>query len=300
MSTATTVPETHGQSGDDARDQLRRSGTITLMTDAAARFGAADGTSFARALGLSSVLTLIPALIAMVGLVTTLDLPNLKTVLADAAKDVAPGPAGSILSDALARAKPGSGSSALIVGLAGMLLSGTLSMIQLQRGANRVYGLLGDRPAPRRYGLALALAASAGVMLILGLAVVVAGGAIGDSAHAAGAWRDSTSTFWSFGRWPIGIALVAVSMTILFKAAPDRRQPKFSWLLSGTAVAVTTWVGATILLALVYEHSSVLGESFGPLLGMIALLVWAYATGIAVLFGLSFAAQLEAERADAT
>jgi uncharacterized BrkB/YihY/UPF0761 family membrane protein len=122
-------------------------------------------------------------------------------------------------------------------------------------------------------------------MLILGLAVVVAGGAIGDSAHAAGAWRDSTSTFWSFGRWPIGIALVAVSMTILFKAAPDRRQPKFSWLLSGTAVAVTTWVGATILLALVYEHSSVLGESFGPLLGMIALLVWAYATGIAVLFG---------------
>jgi uncharacterized BrkB/YihY/UPF0761 family membrane protein len=27
------------------------------------------------------------------------------------------------------------------------------------------------------------------------------------------------------------------------------------------------------------------------------LLVWAYATGLAVLFGLSFAAQLEAERA---
>ena len=40
-----------------------------------------------------------------------------------------------------------------------------------------------------------------------------------------------------------------------------------------------------------------LGDSYGPLIGVIALLVWAYATGLAVLFGLSFAAQLEAERA---
>ena len=46
-----------------------------------------------------------------------------------------------------------------------------------------------------------------------------------------------------------------------------------------------------------YEHAYVLGDSFGPLTGVIALLVWAYATGLAVLFGLAFAAQLEAERA---
>jgi uncharacterized BrkB/YihY/UPF0761 family membrane protein len=86
-------------------------------------------------------------------------------------------------------------------------------------------------------------------------------------------------------------------MTIIFKVVPNRRQPQFSWLLSGTTVSVAVWVSATILLGLFYEHASVLGSSFGPLLGVIALLVWAYATGMAVLFGLAFAAQLEAERA---
>lgn len=40
-----------------------------------------------------------------------------------------------------------------------------------------------------------------------------------------------------------------------------------------------------------------LGGSYGPLLGVVALLVWAYATGVAVLYGLACAAQLEAERA---
>ena len=39
-----------------------------------------------------------------------------------------------------------------------------------------------------------------------------------------------------------------------------------------------------------------LGGSYGPLLGVVALLVWAYATGVAVLYGLC-AAQLEVERA---
>ena len=86
-------------------------------------------------------------------------------------------------------------------------------------------------------------------------------------------------------------------MTIIFKVMPNRHQPPFSWLLSGTTVSVAVWVLATILLGLFYEHASVLGGSYGPLLGVVALLVWAYATGVAVLYGLACAAQLEAERA---
>jgi uncharacterized BrkB/YihY/UPF0761 family membrane protein len=93
------------------------------------------------------------------------------------------------------------------------------------------------------------------------------------------------------------VGLVAIAMTMILRLVPNRHQPQFSWLLSGTTVSVTAWVAATILLGLVYEHASLLGDAFGPLIGVVALLVWAYATGLAVLFGLAFAAQLEAERA---
>ena len=295
MSAATTVPETHDQDAGDARDRSRRTGTVHLLRDAAIRLRAADGTSYARALGHSSVLTLIPAVIALIGLVTTFEMTGLKGVLEDAARSFAPGPAGSILTEAIQKAKPSAGPTALLVGLAGMLFSGTVGMTHLERAANRIYGVDEARSARQRWILAFALAATVGVMLMAGLAVIVAGGAVGEGAN--GSFGSQGSGLWSVIRWPVGVTLVAAAMTIIFKVVPDRRQPGSSWLLSGTAVSVVVWVLATVLLGFVYEHATVLGGSFGPLLGIIALLVWAYATGLAVLFGLAFAAQLEAERA---
>ena len=294
MSTATTVPETHHQDAGDARDQLRKTGTKRLLWDAAIRFRSADGTSYARALGHSSVLTLIPAVIAVIGLVTAFDMTGFRGVLEDAAQSFAPGPAGGILTEALAKADPSSGATALVAGLAGMLVSGTVGMTHLERAANRIYGVDERRSARERFGLALAMAATVGVMLIVGLAVIVAGGSIGEGTSGS---ASGGSGIWSVMRWPVGVVLVAVSMTMIFRFVPNRRQPRFSWLLWGTAVSVLVWVLSTILLGFFYEHATVLGGSYGPLLGIIALLVWGYATGVAVLFGLACAAQLEAERA---
>jgi YihY family inner membrane protein len=264
-----------------------------MLRDAATRARAADVPAFARAVGHSSLTTLIPALIAVIGLVTAFDLGDLRGRLVDAATSFAPGPAGGILTDALEGAQPSSGVVALVSGLAGMLVSGTIGMVIIEHAANRIYGVEEARPARTRYGLALLLAATVEVMLIVALAVIVAGGTVGDR---GGADAVSSSGPWSILRWAVGVALVVVAMTVIFRVVPNRRQPGFSWLLSGTTVAVVGWIAVTLLLGLFYEHVTVLGGSYGPLLGIIALLVWAYGTGLAVLFGLAFAAQLEAER----
>ena len=296
MKSATTVPETDHQDAGDAGAQLRRSGTVTMFRDAAARARAADVPSFGRALGHSSLTTLIPALIAVIGFVTAFELGDLRGRLVDAATSFAPGPAGGILTQAIEGARPTSGVVALVAGLAGMLTSGTIGMVILEHAANRIYGVEEARPARTRYGLALLLAATVEVMLMVALAVIVAGGSVGDRGASGAA---ASSGPWSILRWPIGVGLVVVAMTVIFRVVPNRRQPGFSWLLSGTTVAVVAWIGATLLLGLFYEHVTVLGGSYGPLLGVLALLVWSYGTGLAVLFGLAFAAQLEAERADA-
>jgi YihY family inner membrane protein len=293
MSTATTVPETHGQSGDDARDQLRRTGLVRLLVDAGRRFHAADGTSYARALGLSSLLSLIPGLIGVAGLIAAIDVGNAQGRLADALRSLAPGPAGGTLSEALRAER--AGTVALLVGLLGMLVSGTLAMVHLERGANRIYGVEEHRPTRRRFAIAFATAATAGVLLMLGLLVIASAGAVGDPS-AAGT-SDSSSGVWEIFRWPVAVLLVAVPMTVIFRFGPNRRQPHFSWLLSGTFVAVALWIAVTVALTLFYEHAASLGESYGPLPGVVALLVWAYLTAVAVLYGLAVAAQLEAVRA---
>jgi len=294
MASVTTVPETGHEGAGDVRDQLRRSGTISLLVHSFERFHGADGTTLARALGHSTLTTLIPAAIAVIGLVHVFDLEGLRAVLQDAAASFAPGPAGGILGEALRRAQPSSGAAALSVGVVVMLVSGTVGMTHLERAANRIYGVEEGRSVWRRLGLGLAMAATAELMLIGALGVIVAGGSVGD-ASTSGVTQGPT--FWSLLRWPIGVGLVAVAMTLIFTFVPNRRQPGFAWLLSGTTVAVTIWVVATLLLGFFYERVSALDGSFDSLLGIVALLVWAYAAALGTLYGLSFAAQLEAERA---
>jgi YihY family inner membrane protein len=285
MSIPTTVPETHGQTGDDARDELRRVGVVRLTVRGARRFHAADGTSYARALGLSSVLSILPGLVAVAGLASALGLEE-RGLLGRSLQDLAPGPAGRLLTAGIRNG--GSGVAAIAWGLAGMLLSGTLAMVHLERGANRIYGVDEHRPTLRRFVTAAALASTAGVALLVALGVIVAGEANGDGGG---------SPLWTILRWPVAVVLVAAPMTAFFHFAPNRRQPHVSWLLSGTVVAVALWIVVTLLLGLAYENATALGGSFGPILGVIALLVWAYLTAVAVLFGLAFAAELEAERA---
>jgi uncharacterized BrkB/YihY/UPF0761 family membrane protein len=56
----------------------------------------------------------------------------------------------------------------------------------------------------------------------------------------------------------------------------------------------------TVLLGLFFRLSSSFGDTYGPLAGIVALLLWALLSSVAVLFGAAVAAQLEAVRAGAS
>jgi YihY family inner membrane protein len=169
-------------------------------------------------------------------------------------------------------------------------------MALVQRGANRIYGLERDHRWLRRYARAFLLTISAGTLLVAAFVLLAAGTAVREAFGAAGV-SDQLAEVWFWARWPVGILLVAVAITVIFKLAPDRRQPGSSWMAFGTAVAVVLHVGFTALLSAYFHFSEQLGETYGPLLGLVALLLWTYLTALALLLGLAFAAQLEAVRA---
>jgi uncharacterized BrkB/YihY/UPF0761 family membrane protein len=83
----------------------------------------------------------------------------------------------------------------------------------------------------------------------------------------------------------------------MFRLCPRRHQPRWTWLAFGAAISVGLWVVVTILLAMFFDASSTFGLTYGPLAGIVALILWALASSIAVLFGGAVAAQLEAVRA---
>src|SRR5918994_5566629 len=101
MSTAKSVPSTRDRVGDPARATLRAAGRARLASDALDRFRAADGFSHARALAFTLALTLLPALITIVGLATAMDQTTFTQVVRDVLLELAPPASGDVITQAL-------------------------------------------------------------------------------------------------------------------------------------------------------------------------------------------------------
>jgi len=301
MSTAATVPITRelDLEGDDALATVREVGLTALLQRSFMRFRFADGFSHSRALAFQFILTMLPGLIAVVALANVLGQQTFTDVLTGTAKDIAPGPAGQLLTQTFQQGSEGasSGATALIFGSLAAIVAAAGAMGQIERGSNRIYGVERDRPTVRKYLIATALALTAGTATVLAFVLVVFGSAIGDALGAAKDWNDVAETAWSIARWPIGAALVATAVALLFKISPHRHQPDASWLALGSSLAVVLWFAFTGLLALYVGASKSFGETYGPLAGFIGLMLWALVGALALFLGLAVAAQLEAERA---
>ncbi|MEU4437214.1 YihY/virulence factor BrkB family protein [Micromonospora chalcea] len=303
MSSTKLVPETrlmteNELSADDAWHTLRRHGGWCLLRDAFVRFRYGDGFSHSRALGLQLCLAVVPFLIALTGLITDLGVDEGGKVVADTVLAITPGQSEAMVQDLLADSERSedAGELALTLGLLTGLVALTTTMAQIERGANRIYGVERDRPALAKYLRATVLAVVAGVPALAGFLILVGGRAMGESVRRHYEWGDAAMAGWDVIRWPLSLGLTVIAVAVLFRHAPRRRQPGLSWLVFGAAIAIAIWWLASLLLAAYVKYSGGFGQTYGALTGMMALLLWANLTGMALFGGLAFAAQLEAMR----
>ena len=104
----------------------------------------------------------------------------------------------------------------------------------------------------------------------------------------------------NFGSWPLSLLLLGASIALLFRWCPRRRQPAWSWLAFGSGVSLGLWFAITLGLGTFFHHSRDFGETYGALAGLVALLLWALLSSMALFFGAAVAAQLEGVRAGAS
>jgi YihY family inner membrane protein len=303
MSSTVRVPETRTMdddqlSADDAWHTLRRYGGWRLFHDAFVRFRYGDGFSHARALGLQICLATVPFLIALVGLASDLGVEEGGRVVADVVLALTPGTSEGIVSELLLDSEGAeeAGEVALTLGLVTGMFALTSAIAQIERGANRIYGVERDRPVQRKYLRAFVLALVAGIPAAGGFVLLVAGDAVGTSLDKWYGWSPWVHTTFDVVRWPVSLALTVLSVGVLFRHSPRRCQPALSWLLFGAGLATVLWWLVSFLLAIYVRNSDAFYSTYGALAGIMALLLWANLTGISLFLGLAFAAQLEGLR----
>jgi YihY family inner membrane protein len=305
MSSVRVVPETKLMSGeqlsaDDAWHTVRRYGLGHLLAAGFLRFRYGDGFSHARAFGLQLALATVPLIIAGAGLSAALGAESFAEVVARTVVAISPGSSEALVADVV---EDGSehgrdqGQLVVFLGLATAFVAATSAFAQLERGANRIYGTDRDRPALRKYIRAALLTLTAGSALAFGLLLIVAGDPFGDAVEQVYHWGDAAESVFDVVRWPLGLAALVFAVTVLFRHAPRRQQPGMSWLAVGATVTVLVWLAGSGLLGLYVVSAGNFGDTYGPLTAVMALLLWANVTGVALLAGVALAAQLEAVRA---
>jgi YihY family inner membrane protein len=268
----------------------RRERARSLPVRIARRFLHADGTSHMRALAYSTMFVMISGFIGLLGLASLLDVEEVRGVVVELGKRLSPGPSGDLIEEA-ARSGARHATAAAIIGLAAAVISGTIAMAQIERTGNRLVGSDRDRRLVPRFVIAFVLAVTAGLVFAAGGMALGAGRAI----PTGTGWSDELRGAWSVARWPVGVLVVSVAILLLFRFAPRSSLGPWRSLIWGTVVAVVLWVAFTGLLSLYFSLSSD-STPYGPLLSIVALLLWSMLGSFALGLGMATSAELSHAR----
>jgi membrane protein len=178
----------------------------------------------------------------------------------------------------------------------GALWGGWSGASGLIAAINVAYGEDETRSFLRRAWTALVVAAAAGAFMLLAFALM----AVLPLALSRADLDPTTHAVAAFARWPALAALCALSLALLYRYAPSRREAKWRWVspgaMAGTALWLTGSTGFSFYAANVPSYNQTLGA-----LGMVMLLLtWSYLTAFAVLLGAELNAELERQTSSDT
>src|SRR5262245_8925657 len=251
----------------------------------------------AAALSYYLLFALFPALLFLTALLGLVPLPNLLESLMGYIGRVLPPDAASLIQRTLTEATRDRRQGLLSLGAAVALWSASAGMVSVMTALNIAYDVRETRPWWKRRLVAVGLTLGFVAFLVASLALMVFGPKLGD---ALSTWLGLGSAFWvawSVVNVPVAIALVLTGIALVYCMAPAVRQP-WRWLTPGSVLAVALWLVTSTGLRLWVSFNSY-SATYGSIGGVILLMLWLYATGIALLLGAQVNAEIEGASAAA-
>ena len=281
---------------DNPTDLPRRSWPQTLKRTGR-QFSEDKLTTWAAALTYYAVLSIFPALLALVSILGLIGTSATQPLL-DNLGSIAPGPAKNILSSSLHGLDQAQGASTLafIIGLAAAVWAASGYIGAFMDAANVVWDAPEGRPIWKRVPLRLAVTV---VLLILLAASALAVVLTGPLARSVGNVIGLGSTFvtvWDIAKWPALVLVVSFMVSLLYWAGPNVKQPGFPWITPGGVLAVLLWIVASALFAFYVANFASYNKTYGSLGGIIVFLVWLWLTNLIILLGAEFNAEMERSR----
>jgi membrane protein len=269
------------------RDALRR-----LMVD----FGRANLSLMAAGIAFYALLSFTPGLTALVAIYGLAFDPGQVQAQVASLEGMIPEEARTLIADqlnAIVQASSSKLSMGLVISLTLALWSANSGTSALMQALNVVYGEQEKRNVLRYYANALALTSGLVIFGILSLLLVAVAPAVLGLLPLGHYGR--TLIEWS--RWPLLMVLSSTALAIIYRYAPSRTEPRWSWASPGAAAATVLWLGASALFSVYVQDFASYNKTYGSLGAVVVLLLWLWLSSLAALLGAELNAELEHQTA---
>ncbi|HEX8226896.1 MAG TPA: YihY/virulence factor BrkB family protein [Candidatus Saccharimonadales bacterium] len=239
-----------------------------------------------------ATLTFFPALLGAATIFATFAGPETLLSVIDGLKNIVPPTIYDVIDQQLrplANAKQGSLGIAALVSVAALLWTTSGGIQHLVKATNVAYEVKETRGLVKRRLTSIALS---GVLLALGAAIVVTLILQGSALESLGA-PGFIADIFPVVRWPLLIILLSIVLSVIYRYAPNRDAPGWSWVSWGATAATVIWLAGTILFFYYTQNFGNFNKSYGVFAGIIVMMIWFNLTSLIVLIGAQVNKKLE-------
>ena len=244
-----------------------------------------------------TLLSLFPAAIAAVSIYGLVANPNTVRDQIDKLTEMLSPSTADLVGEQIKQVTSGAGGAlglATVIGILTALWSASSGMKALITGVNLAYDETEGRKFVKLRGLSILMTLGAMVLLAVALALIVGFPAVPDT------WPTPLQWTAAILRFVLLAALLMAGLAALYRYAPDRDKPRWSWASPGSVVATVLWVLASVGFSVYVNAFGNYNKTYGALAGVIILMFWLYLTAFVVLVGAELNAEMELQTAKDT
>lgn len=272
------------------KPSIDRAAVIRIAGRVVAGVSERDLTGLAQQIAYNILFALGPLLIFMTafcGLITqrvNSDAQNPVEPVTDWLAANLPSSAANFLEEPVANALTTSPGFLLSIGGLLALWGAKGAMSAIIKGLNAAYGIEESRSWIAQTGTAIGLTVALAVSLLVTSALFFLGTDTGADVAGAIGLGQAWSTFSTWARWPVLVAIVTLLIVLFHQYAPDHKAPLRSYLPGAVFTIVATLLAA-VGLSIYFQVSGGFTEAYGAFGAVLAFVFYLFVESLVILLG---------------